>query len=451
MKKAIFFLVSVCLIVSSLFTMNASALYNSSVEGVETEIYYIKSLDTGAVLFEKDSTKQTSPASLTKLVTAVLAVENCKDLETVITVPEYCIRALDGTGSSVAGLLPGEQLTMRNLLYCLMVCSANDAAMVIADYIGGGSIEAFVGMMNSLAAQLGCKNSHFANPHGLDEEGHYSCAYDISVFAERAMESPVLTEIYSTTEYTLPATNKNDERVIRTTNFMLLRGYSEYYIPEAKGIKTGSTDLAGKCVVTTATKNGYSYLAVMMKAPYYDYDNDTYPENFAFMDAKKMLNWAFNNIKLKAVTDPTQIITVVDVKYSSSTEHVRLVPEKECVALVPVGVDAGSVLIEPVKETLPDSVDAPLKKGDPVCDAVVSYAGTEIARIKLVAAEDVSRNIFSFVFGKLGELFRTTGFKVFLVILVLVIAFFIGANVYVNRYRRRRRVRVVNYRDINRR
>ncbi len=448
MKKAIIFLLSLTVFFSCVAPIGAGAIYNSSVK-TETEIFYIESLDTGTVLFEKNSTQKTSPASLTKIVTAALTLRHCEDLDTVLTVPEHCIRALDGTGSSLAGIKIGEEITVRSLLYCLMVSSANEAAMILADYIGG-SIVKFVEMMNALAEEVGCENTHFANPHGLDEDGHYSCAKDMARLSKFAMEFPVFNEITATKEYTLPETNKNPERKIRTTNFLMLNGYREYYLEEARGIKTGSTTKAGKCVVTTATKNGYSYIAVAMKAPFYDYDKDGYDENFAFMDTKAMLEWIFDNIKLKTVTDPSQIITVAKVNYAWGIDHVRLVPKEECFALVPVGVDAGSVLVEPVKDSLPESVDAPLKKGDEVCEAVVTYAGEEIARVKLVAAEDIDRSIILFVFGKLGDLAKTTGFKVFAVLLALVIVFLIGANIYVNKNRKRRKIRVVNYRDLNR-
>ncbi len=449
MKKAIIFLTTLCLILGMYAPLGASALYNSQVE-TETEIFYIASLDTGTVLFEKNSLKQTSPASLTKIVTAIVALENCEDLSTVVTVKEESIRMLDGTGSSLAGIKVGEQITMQSLLYCLLISSANEAATIIADYIGGGDVSKFVGMMNDVAKRLGCTNTQFMNPHGLDEDGHYSCAQDMAKLTIHAMTFPVFNEITSTSAYELPATNLQDARTIRSTNFMMSSGYKEYYLPEAKGVKTGSTTKAGKCIVTTATKDGYSYIAVAMKAPFYDYDKDGVNENFAFMDTKKMLNWIFDNIKLKVVTDPSKIITVVDVKYAWNIDHVRLVPAEDCVALVPDTVNSDSVLVEPVKDSLPAFVEAPIKKGDEVCEAVVSYAGEEIARIKLVAAEDIKSSIILKVIGKTGDLVKTTGFKIFAVILLAVILFFIGANIYVNRHRRRRRIKVFNYRDMSR-
>ena len=450
MKKAINFLISLCLILAVCAPFGASALYNSAVE-VQSEIYYVASLDTGTVLFEKDALVQASPASLTKIVTSIVALENCEDLETVVTVKEESIRLLDGTGRSLGRIKPGEQISMKNLLYYLLISSANEAAMIIADYIGGGSVEKFVEMMNETAARLGCTNSQFKNPHGLDEDGHYSCARDMAEFAKYAMQFPIFMEITNSKEYTVPATNLQKERKITSTNFMLSSGYKEYYMPEVKGIKTGSTTKAGKCLVTTATKDGYSYIAVVMKAPYYDYDKDGYKENFAFIDCKKMLEWIFDNIKLKIVADPTKMVTEVEVKYGAGkVDHVKLVPQKECTALVPVNVDSQSVYIEPVKGSIPDYIEAPVKKGDVIGEAVIKYAGEEIARVKLVASEDVKRNVVSMAAGKIGNVIKSPGFLIAVAVIVAVILFFIGANIYVNRNRKRKRIKVFNYRDINR-
>lgn len=459
MKKAIIFLLTALTVFSCAFSLPVSALYNDDVTVVndkkekvpykiQTPRYYVESLDTGEVLFAKNETERCAPASLTKIITAIVALENCKDLATVIEVPERCIRMLDGTGSSMGGLKIGEKISMKDLLACLLIASANEAATTIADYIGGGSYERFIEMMNETAARLGCGDSHFVNAHGLDEEGHYSCAKDMVTFTKHALTFPIFKEITALTEYKLPQTNLQKQRTIRTTNFMMLRGYKEYYLEEAKGVKTGSTTNAGKCVVTTAAKDGYSYICCMMGSPFYDYDKDNYDENFAFMDAKAMLTWTFKTIRLKTIAPASQIVTVADVKYASGVDHVRLVPQQDYLALVPDSVNAASVLIEPVAGTLPAKLEAPLKKGDVICDAVVKQADKEILRIKLVAAENVKRNLFLFAFGKLGEFTHTKVFKVFLVLAVLAVVVLLVLRIYADNHRRRRKIKMVNYRDV---
>ena len=432
MKKAIIFLTSFLVFMGIFAPVGASALYNDQVE-TETEIFYIESLDTGTVLFEKNSLVRSAPASLTKIVTAIVALENCPDLETVVTVKEESIRMLDGTGSSLAGLKPGEEISMKNLLYCLLVSSANEASTVIADYIGGGSVATFVQMMNDTAKKIGCKNTSFKNPHGLDEDGHYSCAQDMAALTKYAMKFPIFNEITDTEKYTLPATNLQDERDLITTNKMKMKNVKEYYVPEVKGIKTGSTTNAGRCIITTATKNGYSYLAVMMKGPFYDYDKDGYDENFAFMDCKAMLNWIFDNIRLKIVAEPTKIVTVVKVKRARKVDHLRLVPAENCVALVPDNVDSSSVSIEPIPESLPESVVAPIKKGEVMGKAIVKYANDEIARVDLVAAEDVELSYFLIIL---------------IILAVVLVVGGGGAYIFINRSRNRKSIRQFKYTDI---
>ncbi len=450
MKKAIIFLTCAFLILGIYAPLGASAVYNSQVE-TETEIYYVENLDTGTVMFDKDSLKQTAPASLTKIVTAIVALENCKNLETVITVKESSIRMLDGTGSSMAGLKPGEMLTMENLLYCLLVTSANEAATIIADYIGGGSVETFVQMMNDTVKRIGCTNTQFKNPHGLDEEGHYSCARDVATFTKYAIDNfPVFNQITDVSSYTLPATNLSDERVFTSTNKMKLSNIKEYYVPEIKGVKTGSTTNAGRCVVTTATKNGYNYIIVMMKAPFYDYDNDGVDENFAFMDAKAIINWLFDNIRLKVVAEESKIITSIEVKYAWKVDHIRLVPSEKCEALVPNNIDSASVSIEPIKETMPEYIEAPVKKGDVIGEAVVKYANEEIARIKLVAADDVKSFLPALIVGKIGQLMKSPIFWVVAGIVLVAVIFFVIVNIFINGNKKRKRIKVFNYRDMHR-
>lgn len=187
MKKLIKILFCFILIASVLCTMPAYANYNAVYEKsltdsgdnpIYAQIYLLVNLDNDTVIFEKDADKQAAPASLTKIMTATVVLENCKDLDEEVEASYEAIHLLDGTGSSIVGLEPGEKMSIKNLLYCLLVRSGNDAANVLAMHVGG-SIEGFVKMMNDKAAALGCKNTHFANVHGLDDPNHYTTARDL--------------------------------------------------------------------------------------------------------------------------------------------------------------------------------------------------------------------------------------------------------------------------------
>lgn len=392
------FLISalVCLIILTI-SVNALASYNSEID-VEAEIVFLQSMDDGTVIFDKNADMLTAPASLAKIVTASIVLENAQNLDEIVEVPNYAIRLLDGTNSSTAGLLPGEQMSVRNLLYCMLVASANDAANVLADYICPNNIGAFVQMMNEYVKSIGCENTVFINPSGLDAEGQYTTARDVAKFTLKALENPIFEEITSTKKYTIPPTNKYpQERNLISTVKIMNSGIKDYYIPTAKGIKTGTTSNAGRCIVTKASKDGYTYLAVVMRAPFYDIDNDGVEENIAFMECKKILDWTFKNIKLRLVAEKNQVVSVIDVGLSSKYDHLRLLPEKEITALVPSGVNAQGVYFEVIEELTPKKVDAPIKKGQKIGRARILYAGNEIAQVDLVAGETIERNFLLYL------------------------------------------------------
>lgn len=454
MKKTLLIFLTVIIAALSLLTLSAGAIYNDELnaelakidekEKLESERFYVVNIDTDTVMFKQKETEHCAPASLTKIVTAIVAMENCSDLNTKVTLNQSAVDALVGTGSSLGGIKVGETLSLRDMLACLLIPSANEAAMAIAEFIGNGSVETFVKMMNDTATSLGCVDSHFVNPHGLDQDGHYSCCKDMITFARHAMQLPGFAEIVSQSTYHLPATNMQDERDIETTNFMLHERIDEYYVDGICGIKTGSTTNAGRCVVAMATRDGYTYMAAVMGGLYYDRDDDGYMENTAFIDARRMMNWSFKHIRLKAVATPAQIAKVYDVKYASGVDHLRLVPDKEYAALVPSTVEASGVLIEPIDDGhLPETLRAPIKAGKKICRGKVIYAGEELLEIDLVAAEDVRFSIFSFIGTVCKDIFTSAVFKVLFVLLLIFIAIYVGVTIYKNSMRNKNKIRPV--------
>ncbi|MBQ4339161.1 MAG: D-alanyl-D-alanine carboxypeptidase [Clostridia bacterium] len=453
MKKFLILLLTFIIFCSSLLSVPSSASYNSLTDklGLHADTYLLLSLDNSTVIFESNADKQRAPASLTKIVTAAVVLENCKNLEQVITVPEYCIEMLKGTGSSVDGLKAGEEMKIIDLLYCLLVESANDAALVLADYVGNGNIDSFIKMMNDLAAKLGCNNTSFVNPHGLDDDYQFTTARDIATLAVHALSYPVFKEIVSRLTYQVPESNMRKERTIYNTNKMLNPGISDYYSKYVNGVKTGSTSKAGQCVVSTASKDGYNYLCVVMGAEFLNIDDDSALENCAFIDAKAMLTWAIETLELVKISDSGRAVAEVPVEHSWSTDFVTLTPSEDSYELVPMGTDDGSVLIEPVADTVPKSIKAPVKKGDVICKANVMYAGEAIAQIDLVASSDADRSVILYVFSFFARIFENTIVKIIAVIIVAAAAFYAFVIVRARvRRRKNRNFKVVSYRDMTR-
>lgn len=449
MKRVFSLILILTVLLCSIFIIPADASYNSALQ-TSADIVYLISLDDGTVVFDKNADKQAAPASLTKIVTAILTIENCSDLETVITIKQSTMDAISGTDSSTAGLVVGEEISIRNLLYCMLVKSANEAAEALADYIGGGSIQNFVNMMNAFASDAGCENTHFMNAHGLDEPGHYTTAHDLAVLTRHALTLPLFAEITNTVTYKLPATNKNSERNLLSTNWMINPNFSTYYYSYAQGIKTGTTENAGRCVASKASKDGYNYLCIVMNAPHEDVTGDGNPDNCAFLECKKIFEWAFKNLKLTKIADTTQIATVVDVKLSWNTDHVRLVPEKDVTALVPAGTDSTGVMLEIIPEETPTVLKAPIKKGDVVGKARILYAEQEIATVNLVAAEDVNMSVLLWIGNGIKSVLKSTVFKVIFAVIFAVLAIYIFLIIrYNNAKKRRKKATVVkNFRNI---
>lgn len=447
MRKFLSILLASALALCSALCIPAGASYDDVMEsmGLYSDCILLVSADNSEVIFAKNEGKQTSPASLTKVVTAIVVLENCEDLYQLATVTESAIRELDGTGSSLGGLQAGEQVTVYDLLCNLLMQSANEAATTLADFVSGNDRAKFIRMMNEVAERLGCRDSHFVNPHGLDDDDQYVTAEDMAKFVAHAMTFPVFEEIFGYYSYKLKATNLQEERTIITTNGMMKSNISDYYCEYVKGGKTGSTSIAGRCMVAVASNDGYNYIGVALNSTMNDVDGDGANENGAFLDCKEMFEWAFKNIELVAISDTTKIVAQVPVKYAKTTDFLTLSPAETVYSLVPSGTDSSSLLVEPIEDSMPESVKAPVKKGEKICRAKVLYAGKVIKEIDLVASMDVEMGIFSF----LGTLARNLASSwIFRIAAIIVIAALI-ILLFIRRKKSRDKAAENNYRVLN--
>ena len=452
MIKKIFSLIfSILILFSCVFPANA-VLYTPETQ--EADVIYMVSLDNGAVICDINSEKKVAMASITKIVTAILTIENCTNFDQVVTVPEYCIRLLDGTNSSTADIRPGEELTVRQLLYCLLVQSANDAANILADYVGEGDIDAFVEMMNEFAAARGCENTHFANAHGLDDDDHYTTARDLVKIYSYCLENSMFCEIAGTFEEEIPPTNMYDyTRYLRNTNSLMNPGIPDYYCEYVKNGKTGTTDNAGRCVISSASYDGYNYLCVVLNAKFYDVDEDNVDENMAFVESKKLYEWAFKNLRIREVASPSVYVCEAEVRLSKEFDYVSLVPEVSITALVPTGVNAENVLYEPYPDQTAAVLDAPVRKGDVVGRCAIKYAGETIAEVNLVAAFDVKRSTVKYIGDLLLRMVRSWPFRILLaVIFLVVLPGFVILFIVMPAKRRKKKntIRMVNVKDMGR-
>lgn len=228
---------------------------------VQAESAILMDIDHGICLYEKNIHQRQYPASITKLMTALLTIEQA-DLSDVVTFSENAVYGIEPDSSHI-GIQPGEQLTVEESLYGLMLASANEVAMGLAEHVAG-SVEAFVDMMNQKAEALGCQDTHFVNPHGLHDENHYVTAYDMALIARAAYQNPTLHKIVSTAEHEIPPTNLQEEARYLVNNHKLLSNAAMYY-DGCQGGKTGFTDQALNTLVTFASRDNRTFVCVSLK------------------------------------------------------------------------------------------------------------------------------------------------------------------------------------------
>lgn len=399
---------------------------------------YLYNLDTDTLIYAKNEDEPMYPASVTKIMTCILALENTPDLDgTMATFPTYVQDYLynyqrQNGVISLGGLLAGEELSMRQLLYALMLPSANEAAMVIADHLGG-SQEGFVEMMNKRAKELGAKNTHFANANGLFDENHVTTAYDLAQMTKHAMELPGFMDIVSSSTYDSGPTNKHDNLTWNSTNQMMIQG-NNYYYPSLKGIKTGTLPESGRCFVSSATRDGFTYLLVVLGSPYLDAEGKAMQNNTAFEDTAKIYDWVFDTYKVKSLMEKGYRVTEIPLRLSMDQDHIPLMAGERFTALVNKSIEASSVT--PIPE-IPDSIDAPVTKGDKIGEVRLMLNGEEIGRVPLLAAQTVAASPMLVMLEKVKAVMKSFWFKFGVVFAVALIILYIVLMIIRNRNRRR--------------
>ena len=423
-KLATFFIAFNIIIVSVFAPFAASAKTNESSneamykvnEKVYADAYMLINLDDSSfpIIAAKNQNKKKYPASLTKIVTAMVTIKNVKDLSKKTKVSQGVIMSLAGTGAQIAGLEVGEEVTIEQLLYLTMVYSACDACRVLGEYVAG-SVDNFVDMMNDWVQSLGCESTHFANADGLHDDDHYTTAADMATITLEALKNDTFVKISTTKSI------EYKKYTFLHTNFMLDKFHVTYYYEYAEGIKTGSTEQAGYCVITKASKDGYNYLAIVMDSPIKKLDGiDT---KCSFIDAATLFEWAFNSLKYSTTIRKNDLVTEIPVKNGKDADTVQLVAKEDVTTLVPSSLDASAVIVKPVDP--PESLSAPITKDDEICKAEIIYANRVIAKTKLVAAKTVELSAFLKIFNGIKAFFGNRFVLALLIILIILAIIYI--------------------------
>lgn len=404
---------------------------------IHSKAVYMVNTDTGVPIkvYAKNETERRSPASLTKIMTAILAIEHMKSKKDVVKVPGYIYDEFVGKSVSHADIRRGEEITVEDLLYALMLKSGCEAGSALAHYVCPDNIPAFVDMMNQKAKEIGCTDTHFVNAHGLDEEGQYTTAYDMFLITDYAMKNETFAKIACSPTYEMRATNVHKEkRKIWHTNYMLSSYYGGgSYYEYVRGIKTGTTDNAGRNLVTAGEKDGFHYLLVTLGAPMYDGDGNLYKENYSYTDHRNLYNWAFDTFRFTTVIEEYQSLDEVPVRFGSDADHVTVTARSKVVMLLPKTLDVSTIL---VSTHLPKALDAPVVKGDKAGTVDLQLAGETVTSVDLIAESDVARSGFAYSL----HLIRVFFTNPLVIVAVVVLALLIGTlMVFVIKERKQRK------------
>ena len=344
---------------------------------------------TGKILYEKNANEVSFPASTTKIMTAILTVENC-NLDDVATVSHNAVYSIpyDYTHAS---LKEGEELTIEQLLYALMIPSANDAAIVLAEHISG-SVEEFAKLMNKRAEELGCKNTHFVNPNGIHSKDHTSTSYDLALMGKFAMQNSIIRKIVSTTQFTLPATNKYSkaDRTFNNSND-LLSTYSRYYYEGTTGVKTGYTGEAGNCIIASAKKNDFEVILVVLGG-----ESTNTGLSQRYLDCKTLFDYAFNNYSLKTLNEKNAVLKQITVRGATEeTQNLNVLIKDKIEIFSENSADLSS--LEP-EITLDENLMAPISANSAIGKITYNYDGQTYSSDLIAETQVLSSDFLPLLF-----------------------------------------------------
>ncbi len=442
-------------------SLSVSAAFTPKVE-LNSEGVYMVNTDTDIVVVSKNADKKLYPASLTKIMTCLVALENIKDFNSYALVPYTAFNEFNEDnpnfwGPSNAAVEPKQtNITYMHLLYGLMVRSGCECANALAYNIGGESIPNFVQMMNEKAKEIGCKNTNFTNPHGLFDPNNYSTAYDMYLITKYAIDNyPRFMEICDTYSYEMPANEFNPDGYYITHTNVMMNPNSEYYYEGVHGVKTGSIDkcyypqenglydtsvfeYGSRCLVTTAERDGFHYIIVSLGAPYCNEDGTPTDTQLSVTDHINLYDWAFAEFEYTKVLEKNEQITQVAVDKGKDADTVGIIVTEEYYTLLPKSLDRSTIqrIIEPVvtgedinkngKTDLDEVLlQAPVEKSMEVANLRLKLNGEVLANIPLITERRIELDMKEYYKEKIQNIISTTQFKLLVGALVILIILFI--------------------------
>lgn len=400
MKKFFSFLTAFAVLVPFVNTADTRAFNFPLTSQIKSESAIVLNLDSDLIIHEKNADVQQTPGALVNIMTAIVCLENCSNLNEEITIDEDIYSGLYSSEYYMdlcyGDIEDQDILTIQDLISAMMLTSSFEASQTLAYHFSDGNISGFVDLMNQKAAEIGCTSTNFTNPHGLYDSNQYTTARDMAVITEYAIKKvPHFEEIATQAEHT-PSRPNTERHIIYegeepwkwTHSNLMMDMDSEYYYNGAKGIKTANTSSVGRNLVTVGSKNGNNYLVVLLKSPFTDSDGER--QFYHLEDAEIIFEWIFNHFSYQVLLSDSIEIDEIEVELGENVDYVLVRPEEEFSYLWYDGIDLALVKAE---THCPDSIKAPVSKGQNLGTVDLKYSGETIGTVNLVAVSDVKRSV----------------------------------------------------------
>ncbi|MBQ9375837.1 MAG: D-alanyl-D-alanine carboxypeptidase [Ruminococcus sp.] len=433
-------LVITCTISANSFEFTPTAGVDENGKGIPLELYsesvYMVDLNTGETIVNIKGEEARVPASLTKIMTAVVLLDkfkaNSEKLKTTyVSCGSEAFDELYDTGASTADIQPNEKVSYYNLLAALLIPSSCEAANIIAINIGG-SVQKFCDLMNKKAEELKMKDTHFSNAHGLFANKNYTSCKDMTILCRYALDNfPEFKEIVAMPEYNMEATDYHPSgTTINNTNYML-EADSDYYYANVKGIKTGTLEEAGRCLASYASYDGNNYMIVSMGAPIEKREQDiklgednpdsVFADDVVYyncLDHIALYKWAFNNLAVTDFINTSSEVQEASIEFGKGTDYVTLKPANGYSRLWPTDIP-----VEDVKQeiTVKKNIVAPVEEGDVLGELQLVYKGEVLSSIDLVANGSVERDQFSATLYVAKSFFKSSAFIIAIAVIILIL------------------------------
>lgn len=381
--------------------------------------------ETGELLYVLNGDVHNYPASITKVMTALLTLEAVErgelGLEQMITASNTFSVDLSADGST-QNIKPGEVLSVHELLYCALVPSANEACNILGEAVAG-NLSDFILRMNQRAAELGMENTHFMNAHGLHNANHYTTAHDVALLVREALQNDTFATIVSAKNHVTPATNLSEERRYVNTNALLTPAhYPGYVYANAIGVKMGTTPEAGQCLASAAVKGGRTLICVVLGAEN-TRDEEGNLIRHSFLESRRLLEWGFDSFSHKTLLDTKEPLKEIPVTLSADVSAVALKPQEALSATLPNDMDPADFQRDVTLYY--SSVEAPVTEGQILGEVTVRNGETVYGTVKLVAAASAERSELLYRLDQIkrffGNFWVRVGLVAFVVLLLVII------------------------------